>query len=104
MTARIARAASDRIDPVNEYLADLSDGNYQGAYASLCSSAQDAVTYDQFVATQQGVEISAYNITGFEQTNGLTTVSGTVSYNGSEQLVDIPVVQEGEEWRPCPVL
>ncbi|WP_203857939.1 Rv0361 family membrane protein [Plantactinospora mayteni] len=106
------RGFSEAIGPAQDagsrYAAELDAGNWPAAYAQTCAATRRLMTEQQFVASQEaGPKATGYELTGTHvgNYNGRRTATITlrVSYPGGDvRTVEVPMVQEGGQWRPCP--
>lgn len=118
----VGRLVLGPIDATNDYLADLSDGRYSAAYASLCSPARRVQSEREFVAQQRDDEqtrgrITSYNIDSFEfNDNDQVTFNddgdfeganldaitkGTVVRGGSRYSIRASIRREDGDWKVC---
>ncbi|GIG85498.1 Rv0361 family membrane protein [Plantactinospora endophytica] len=106
------RSVSEAVGPARDagtrYVADLDAGNWSAANAQTCAATRRLMTEQEFVAGQEaGPKATGYELTGTNvgNYNGRQTATITieVSYPGGDvRTVQIPMVHEGGQWRPCP--
>ncbi len=92
------------IDGVNDWVALVDDGNYQGAYDELCGPLK-ATTDPAFVTAelerQFGAGITDFSFSSVSSTNGVTTVDGTIEVAGVNRPVEFVMREESGTWRVC---
>lgn len=107
-TVFLVNAVSAPIDATNEYVARLDDGDYQGAYDSLCSSARSSISAEDWIALVregQPGEITGYNFSSasVNSSGGVSTaeVSGTIEFGSDVRTITYNLLEEDGEWRIC---
>lgn len=107
-TAVLFRAVSGPIDATNAFVAELDEGDFDGAYQSLCQATRNAVPAEQWTAEiEAGLsgDITDYRFTeaSVSSVNGSSTavVSGSIEIGGLSRNVTYSLVEEGSEWRVC---
>ncbi len=107
-TALLVRSVSGPIDATNAFVAELDNGNFDGAYDLLCTATQNATDAGQWTAEAQnglGGEITDYSFTSASISSGsgpdVATVTGSIDVDGSSRSVSYDLVKEGDDWRVC---
>jgi flagellar basal body-associated protein FliL len=97
------QVASGPIDGANAWLAEVDEADYQGAYELSCTETRDAFTLESFttiIQTDIGIEIDGYNLNSVNNTNGVVTVSGNVTADGSTQSIEF-LLRNQDGWKVC---
>jgi hypothetical protein len=94
------------VDATNQYLAALRARDSRAAYARSCLYAEDAPSYEDFVADQQRDEVRfgpvrAYDITESTFDGSGAQTRGTVVRGSREYDVRFDLREYGDEWKVC---
>ena len=95
------------MDVGSRYASALVDGRWEDAHALLCDDARARVTSEQLSAQYGRPPLTGYSIEGADvhSSGGRSTAEVTVrlvTEDGLDQLTVLPLVKDGDEWRPCP--
>ena len=89
------------------YATALVEQRWDDAHAMLCDEARTAVTARQLAAQYGQPPLTGYSIDGVNvrssggQETGDVTIR-FVSEGGLDELTLVPLVEDGDRWRPCP--
>jgi hypothetical protein len=89
------------------YAQALVDARWDDARARLCAQDRAAVTAEDLAAHYAEPELTGYRIDGINVSsfNGQTSAQAAITFTTADGLTDttsLPLVQDGDEWRPCP--
>lgn len=92
---------------VDAYATALVEQRWDDAHGLLCESSAAEYTAEDLAASFADPPLTGYTVLGVSVrwSNGTTAGDATVSFEtdgGMEQDVSLPLVEEGEDWRPCP--
>ena len=92
-------------DAAESYATALIEERWDDAHAMLCEQARADVTPESLASLHGG--LAGYSLTGINvhSSGGRTTGEATINFERDDGLDDttvIPLVEEGDDWRPCP--
>ncbi|MCA0144193.1 hypothetical protein [Blastococcus sp. LR1] len=92
---------------VDAYATALVEQRWDDAHGLLCEKSADEYTAEDLAASFGAPPLTGYYVlsVSVRWSNGTTAGDATVSFEtdgGMEQDVSLPLVEEGDDWRPCP--
>lgn len=102
-SALLFTAAKAPIDSANSWIALVDNGDYQGAYDALCQASRDRTTAETVTSGLEldfGAGISDYRLDSYNNSNGLVTVTGSITVAGTSRPITLHMNDESG-WRVC---
>jgi len=94
------------IDAANDYLRDLSRGDYEAAFDQLCAAERVDASPERLAAAAADLDVDEYEVSPFDvnRDGSRATVKVELSpddFDGTDRFVRMRLEEIDGEWRPC---